>query len=203
MATIKKVNPFGQMAKLHVDGLVYFLANSPVPPAYMIEDIPRYTSEYLNTLDYSASNYPPISSINSYGIAAISLNLFYDYNNVVANSSSCTRPGSVLDKLLQINIDAATTLKQTLNDIEKDILFNENISPFESDVALASIAVANASLDYWAANIGSWSAFSIVSSPTQLAQSSMKGVIGMAEKDFSSQLSASLVFALFQGIENL
>lgn len=191
------------MAKLHVDGLVYFLANSPVPPAYMIEDIPKYTSEYLNTLDYSASNYPPISSINSYGIAAISLNLFYDYNNVVANSATCARRGSVLDKLLQINIDAATTLKQTLNDIEKDILFNENISPFESDVALASIAIANASLDYWVANIGSWSAFSIVSSPTQLAQSSMKGVIGLAEKDFSSQLSASIVFALFQGIENI
>ena len=145
MATIKKVNPFGQMAKLHVDGLIYFLANSPVPPIYKIEDIPKYIGAYLDTLDYSASNYPPISSINSYGIAAISLNLFYDYNNVVANANSCARPGSILDKLLQINIEASTTLKQTLSDIERDVLSNDNFSPFESDSALASIAIANAS----------------------------------------------------------
>lgn len=83
MANVIKINPYEKLADDFETGMTYFISNVPPPGGgYTLKDIPQYIGAYIDTLQYNASIYPPITAINSIGISSIALTAFYDFNNL-------------------------------------------------------------------------------------------------------------------------
>ena len=198
--TIKKINPFDQLATFLPLTLDYYINNGGTTN---VDKIPTLVADYISAVAINASNLAALDKPTWFGMSALAINYYYDPNVFE------TKGSRFFQLLNSIGVVSAVEFDNRLKDIEKQVLLATDISADERDTLLIGIAFGLAASLYWKTVIATpaspwWATILPAGSTYQShwALSAMQGAMAFSDQENAGIIIGGASCSIFDVIGN-